>query len=147
MPEGLHLALWFSLSHAGDINVGATWDDDCWDLLTCPDVYAHEQPGGVWHNMLMLSEYRRDHPTIEAAWRTACTGNVGSNGGTLCFQPQAAAALLVGADAVVGNKAGRAHDARSGGSSSPGSGGLSWPARAKISKARPGLERAARAAK
>ena len=68
--KGLHPALWFSLGHVSDINVGATWDNECWDLLTCPDVYAHEQPGGVWHNMLMRPECRLDHPSIEAAWRT-----------------------------------------------------------------------------
>ena len=68
--EGLHPALWFSLGHAGGIDVGVTWDDVCWDLLTCPDVYAHEQPGGSWHNMLMRPEYRLDHPSIEAAWRS-----------------------------------------------------------------------------
>ena len=68
--EGLHPALWFSLGHAGGIDVGVTWDDVCWDLLTCPDVYAHEQPGGSWHNMLMRPEYPLDHPSIEAAWRS-----------------------------------------------------------------------------
>ena len=68
--KGLHPALWFSLGRASDINVGATWDNECWDLLTCPDVYAHEQPGGVWHNVIMRPEYRLDHPSIEAAWRS-----------------------------------------------------------------------------
>ena len=68
------------------------------------------------------------------------------DGRTLGVEAQPALALPVGADPVVGHEARRAHRARSG-SSSPGSGGLPWPARARISSARPGLERAARAAK
>ena len=81
--------------------------------------------------------------------RATGAGDVDFDGGALRVQAQAqaAAALLVGADAVVGDKAVHAHGARSGGSSSPGSGGCPRPARAKISNARAGLERAARAAK
>ncbi len=62
--EGLHPAIWIALGHAGDINVGVTWNDVWWDLLTCPDVYAEEQPGGVRHNAVMRPEYRLAHPTI-----------------------------------------------------------------------------------
>ena len=68
--EGLHDAIWVTLGHAGGIDVGVTWDDVCWDLLISPDVYAEEQPNGAWRNTLMLPEYRVDHPTIEAAWRS-----------------------------------------------------------------------------
>ena len=82
----------------------------------------------------------------EPGARTACARDMRLHRGTLRVQTQPATALLIGADAGAG-EAGRAYDARSGGSASLGSGGLPWPARARISDARPALERAARAAK
>ena len=79
--------------------------------------------------------------------RAAGAGDMGLDGRAPRFQARAGSALLVNADTVAGDEAGRAHGAKSGGNSSPGSGGCPWPARAMMSSAWAGLERAARDAK
>ena len=77
-------------------------------------------------------------------------GDVPPDGRALCFQAEAALPLLAGRDAVVGHEAGRRRRhgrPSSPSSSSPGRGGFPRPARARMSRARPGVARAARAAK
>ncbi len=67
--QGVHPAIWVSLTGAGGIDVGVGWDGVFWDLLTSPDVAAEPVAGGGWRNVLLVPEARVVHPTREAAWR------------------------------------------------------------------------------
>lgn len=67
--QGVHPAIWTSLSSDGGIDVGVEWDGVFWDLLASPDVAAEPVAGGGWENALLVPEARVVHPTREAAWR------------------------------------------------------------------------------
>ena len=67
--QGVHPAIWVSLTGAGGIDAGVEWDGVFWDLLTSPDVAAEPVAGGGWENVLLVPEARVVHPTREAAWR------------------------------------------------------------------------------
>lgn len=67
--QGVHPAIWTSLTSDGGIDVGVEWDGVFWDLPTSPDVVAEPVAGGGWENALLVPEARVVHPTREATWR------------------------------------------------------------------------------